>query len=66
MRREELLLRDIAEAIDHITQFIASLDRSGFQQSEVVRSAVVQKLLVIGEAAAHVPAELQARYPEVP
>ena len=66
MRREELYLRDIVEAADHIEQFIAGLDRSHFQQSELVRSAVVQKLAVIGEAAARVSDESKARYPEVP
>ena len=66
MRREELYLRDIIEAADHIAQFIAGFERAGFQGSELVRSAVVQKLAVIGEAAARVTDELKARYPEVP
>jgi uncharacterized protein with HEPN domain len=66
MRREELYLRDIVEASRHIAQFVAGLDRSDFQSSELVRSAVVQKLAVIGEAAAHLPAELKARHTEVP
>ena len=66
MRREELFLRDLVEAADHIAQFITGLDRSGFQESELVRSAVIQKLALIGEVAAHVSAELQTRYPEVP
>jgi len=66
MRREYLYLRDIVEAADHIAQFIAGLSRSGFQESELVRSAVVQKLALIGEAAAHVSSDLQARHPEVP
>ncbi len=52
MRREELYLRDIVEASGFIAQFVTGLDRSGFQSSELVRSAVVQKLAVIGEAAA--------------
>ena len=66
MRREELFLRDIVEAAHHMAQFITGLDRAGFQESELVRSAVIQKLALIGEAAAHVSAELQARHPEVP
>src|SRR3990172_9538441 len=65
MRREELFLRDLVEAADYIAEFITGLDRSGFQDSELVRSAVIQKLALIGEAAAHVSAELQARYPDV-
>jgi len=66
MRREELYLRDIVEAADHIARFIIGLDRSGFHGAELVRSAVVHKLAVIGEAAAHVSDELRSRYPEVP
>ena len=66
MRREELFLRDIVESAGHIAQFITGLDRSGFHESELVRSAVVQKLTLIGEAAARISAELQARHPEVP
>ena len=66
MRREELFLRDIVESAVYISQFIQGLDRQAFTESELVRSAVVQKLTLIGEAAAHVSAELQARYPEVP
>jgi uncharacterized protein with HEPN domain len=65
MRREELYLRDIVEASRYIAQFVAGLDRSGFQSSELVRSAVVQKLAVIGEAAAHFD-ELKAGHLEVP
>ena len=66
MRREELYLRDIVEAASFVTQFVHGLDREGFQTSELVRSAVVQKLAVIGEAAAHVPEEFRVRYPDVP
>jgi uncharacterized protein with HEPN domain len=43
MRREELYLRDIVEAANHIAGFSAGLDRAGFQESELVRSAVMQK-----------------------
>ncbi len=66
MRREELYLRDIMEASDHITAFTAGLDFARFEESELVRSGVVQKLTMIGEAAAHVSDELKARHPEVP
>jgi uncharacterized protein with HEPN domain len=58
MRHESLYLNDIVEAADHIAQFIAGLDFQTFQTSEMLRSAVSQKLGVIGEAAAHVSEEL--------
>ena len=61
MRREELYLRDIVEAANHIAGFIAGLDPMSFQESELVRSAVAQKLAIIGEAAARVSDELKAR-----
>jgi hypothetical protein len=42
MRREELYLRDIVEAADHIARFVAESGLSGFRESEMVRSAIVQ------------------------
>ena len=66
MRHDSLYLTDIVEAADHIAEFIAGTDFQGFQQSELLRSAVVQKLAIIGEAAARVSTELTARHSEVP
>src|SRR5581483_11833193 len=66
MRHEELYLTDILEATAHIADFIHEVDYQRFQDSELLRSAVVQKLSVIGEAAARLSAELKARHPEVP
>jgi uncharacterized protein with HEPN domain len=63
MRRDELYLRDILEAADRIAEFLAS--RADFD-SDLVRSAVAQKLTIIGEAAARVSVDLRARRPEVP
>ena len=41
-------------------------DQDAFRGSDLLRSAVVQKLSVIGEAAARLSDELKARTPEVP
>jgi uncharacterized protein with HEPN domain len=41
-------------------------DVEGFRQSELVRSAVVQKLAIIGEAAARISDELKRQYPQIP
>lgn len=66
MRHERLYRNDILEAADHIAELIAGADLQAFQESEMMRSAVVQKLGVIGEAAARVSADLTSRHPEVP
>ena len=66
MRHESLYLTDIVEATDHIAEFIAGADFQAFQKSELLRSAVVQKLAIIGEAAARVSEDLKTRHPQVP
>ncbi len=66
MRRDQLYLSDIIEAADHVDAFLESLDFEGFLKSELVRSAVAQKLSIIGEAAARVSEELRNRYPHIP
>ena len=66
MRRDELYLNDIIEAVHHIAGFSGEMDFEGFRNSELVRSAVVQKLAIIGEAAAHISDELKGQYPQIP
>ena len=66
MRRESLYLTDIVEAADHIARFIAETDFPAFQESELLRSAVVQKLSIIGEAAARVSEDLKTSHTQVP
>ena len=66
MRRDDLYLNDIIEAVDHIAAFLAELDFEAFVNSEMVRSAVVQKLAVIGEAAAAISGGLRDRHLQIP
>jgi len=66
MRREEMYLNDIIEAAHHVAEFLRETDFEGFRESELVRSAVVQKLTIIGEAAARISGDLKGRYPEIP
>ena len=65
MRREILYLKDIIEACDLLQAFIKGLDTSAFLASELHKAAVLQKLAVIGEAAARLPREFRATHPEV-
>jgi uncharacterized protein with HEPN domain len=66
MRRDELYLNDIVEAADHIATFLAQMDFESFRQSELVRSAVVHKLAIIGEAAARISEEVKRRSSQIP
>jgi uncharacterized protein with HEPN domain len=66
MRRDDLYLNDIIEAVDHIGAFIGEADFEGFLKPELVRSAVVQKLAIIGEAAARISEGLRLGHPQVP
>jgi uncharacterized protein with HEPN domain len=66
MRREELYLADMVEAVDAIQDFLQGMNRANFLGNDLVRSAVLQKLLIIGEAAARLPKEFRDRHSEIP
>ncbi len=66
MRHDFLYLNDIVEAAAHIAEFIRDKDYRNFEESELLRSAVIQKLTVIGEAAGRVSDGLRLRHPDVP
>ena len=65
MRREVLYLRDIVEAADAIARFLESVDRNSFLADELRQSAILQKLIVIGEAAARLPSTFREEHREV-
>jgi uncharacterized protein with HEPN domain len=66
MRPEKLYLTDILEAAQAIERFIRGESFEAFEQNEMMNSAVLQKLTVIGEAAARLPKEFTNRFPEIP
>jgi uncharacterized protein with HEPN domain len=65
MRREHLYLQDIREACDMIQTFLEGLDASAFLASELHKAATLQKLTVIGEAAAHLSQAFREAHPQV-
>ena len=66
MRRDELYLNDMIEAADHIAAFLGEMSFEDFGKSELVQSAVVQKLAIIGEAAARISGDVKSRHVHVP
>ena len=65
MRRDELYLVDIVEACDAIARFVIGYDRGRLASDDLVGSAALQKLSIVGEAAARVSDALHADYPDV-
>jgi len=62
MRREELYLSDIVESAEAISKFVSGKNRDEFILDDMLRSAVLQKLAIIGEAASRLPREFQEKH----
>ena len=65
MRPETLYLADIIEAAEAIVEFVQGLDELDFTQDAKTQSAVIQQLIIIGEAAARLPQDFKDRYPQI-
>lgn len=66
MRNDRLYLADILDSIEAIERFTAGIDEARFVADELVQSAVLQKLSVIGEAAGRLSEDTRTSIAEVP
>ena len=66
MRSDALYLADILDAIEAIERFVTGFDEARFLADELVQSAVLQKLSIIGEAAAKLSDATRDRLREIP
>jgi uncharacterized protein with HEPN domain len=64
LRRDALYLADIVEAADAVAEFVEGLTQETFAGHRMARSAVLQQLTVIGEAAAKLSSDFKDRHPE--
>lgn len=64
-RDYRLYLNDMLAAAEKVLRYIRGADLAHFVEDEKTFDAVVRNLEIIGEAAKHVPPEVQARYPGV-
>ncbi len=65
MRTEALYLDDIFDAADAIARFLRAVEKEAFLSDELYQSAVLQKLVVIGEAASRLSAEFRDRHADI-
>ena len=66
MREPKLYLKDILEAAEAIEGFVEGMGYEEFVSNDLVTSAVIRKLEIIGEAAKKVPEEIKQKFSEVP
>ncbi len=66
MRRDRLYLQDMVEAADAIARFLQGTDLQCFREDEMLQSAVLLKLVIIGEAAARIDRRFRSRRSDIP
>lgn len=64
--RDVISLRDISDAALDIADFILDFDRESFHEDRKTQAAVIQRLLVIGEAVKRLSASFCEQHDSVP
>jgi uncharacterized protein with HEPN domain len=59
-------IEDILDAIDSILEYTSYMDQSSWEKDRKTIDAVIRNFEIIGEAATHVPEDVQNNYREVP
>ena len=65
-REWRFLIDDILEAIERIQRYVAGMSPEELEDDDKTVDAVVRNLIIIGEAAAHVPSDVAARRADIP
>lgn len=65
MRPEKLYLLDIIEAAEAIQRFCHAINEDCFVHDELRQSAILQKLIIIGEAASRLSKEFQDNHADI-
>ena len=59
-------INDILDAVSAINQYVAGMTYKDFLADRKTIDAVIRNLIIIGEAASHIPEEIARTHPEVP
>lgn len=66
MKRDEIYLKHILDAIIDIKTFIGKMEKDRFVRNRLVQSAVIRQLEIIGEAVKNVSSPLRKAYSNIP
>lgn len=64
-RSYKLYLQEIARAIETIESYIKDVSYDGFIKNQMMVDAVIRNLIIIGEAANHIPDEIQQKNTDI-
>lgn len=64
-RDHSIYLDDIRDSCRKVLQYTIGMSKAAFVRDEKTVDAVLRNLEIIGEAAKHIPPNVQDRYPEV-
>lgn len=59
-------INDIMDAVSAVEQYIKGMSYEDFIADRKTVDAVIRNLIIIGEAASHIPEEISLSHPEVP
>jgi len=64
-KKYKFYLEDIEEAINKIVEYTKGYDKERFLSDKKTIDAVLRNLSIIGEAANHIPKEIQNKHPKI-
>jgi len=65
MRREELYLADLIDNARAVRGYLDGVTRERWDAEDILRDAVLYRMLLLGEIASALPDELRDAYPDV-
>lgn len=65
MQREELYVADLVDNARAVRGYLDGVTRERWDTDQMLRDAVLYRMLLLGEIASALPAELRDRYPDV-
>lgn len=65
MQREALYIADLGENARAVQKYLAGVSRERWESDQMLRDAVLYRMLLLGEISSSLPDELRDRYPDV-